>query len=607
MPRRDDLHSTRTRRDDLRRARRADLRARHNDLRVRQRDLAIYFHHWRLGARAHPSAAYPPLALINAPIPKPGRWPGFPPQQSPPEHRLRRPHNRVWDAAGPVQTEAAAREAVARRVREGLVEAGLRFVKVLGWGGLGVVALLEREGGGGRMVCKMDLKDRGDKGVQEEGLMHLRTAGAKHVVQRVVLNDRRAMRPASRASQVDEDDGDDYEMVDSDEVMQDMEMSATEKLDLDPQALFIEYLPRGRLDDYIAKVGEANTRFPDKVLWRIFECLFRGVVGMAYPDAFQTIGCNPRTENIPQVSETCAGFPILTSHCSRETMVHFDIDPLNVLVGEYDQGEHSDVPLLKIADLGIARIFNDELRMDVDRLWAMRRCGKSDILTPEHFSQEWDHIEDTPWEAQAATAGNFSWWTNLYQIMWSLITLHHPEYPPVVEQLQLTHPDGSVTTEWTYGGYLLSPRFAATSSALRNLVALCLVDNPNRRPAMSTLEETIERHVRGDGFESDQDRAAKEWAGQLFGGAPPPPEPVREFGGEGVDEGMRGGGVEEMWDQERGQLKGPEDEVAYRARMQAQEDERIREVNRIVGIRRAPRIKILVDRWAPGFVADLLI
>ena len=144
--------------------------------------------------------------------------------------------------------------------------------------------------------------------------------------------------------------GSDFEMVDSDEVKEDWETSNRAKLDQDSAVLFIEYMPRGRLDDYIGRSGRAGVRVPDQVLWRMFECrksmlwekagagrrrglttstVFRGVIGMAYPDAFQPVGCDPKTENAPQVSESCEGFPILTSHCTRETMVHFDLDPLN--------------------------------------------------------------------------------------------------------------------------------------------------------------------------------------------------------------------------------------------------------------------------------------
>lgn len=57
--------------------------------------------------------------------------------------------------------------------------------------------------------------------------------------------------------------------------------------------------------------------------------VFRAVVGMAYPGAFQSTWCDPETENVPQYSETCVGFPELTPHCGRETLIHFDLDPLN--------------------------------------------------------------------------------------------------------------------------------------------------------------------------------------------------------------------------------------------------------------------------------------
>jgi predicted RNA-binding Zn ribbon-like protein len=87
---------------------------------------------------------------------------------------------------------------------------------------------------------------------------------------------------------------------------------------------------------------------------------------MAYPGAFQPAGSDPRTENLPQISENCTGFPALTSHCRRETVLHFDIDPLNsgyphscdmnmadsaaVLVGGFDEHEHNVVPILKVGE-----------------------------------------------------------------------------------------------------------------------------------------------------------------------------------------------------------------------------------------------------------------
>lgn len=63
----------------------------------------------------------------------------------------------------------------------------MRHVKVLGWGGLGVVNLLEQERPDGeliKVVCKVDIE--GDKGyLATEIRSHLDTAGAKHVAQRI--------------------------------------------------------------------------------------------------------------------------------------------------------------------------------------------------------------------------------------------------------------------------------------------------------------------------------------------------------------------------------------------------------------------------------------
>jgi hypothetical protein len=57
--------------------------------------------------------------------------------------------------------------------------------------------------------------------------------------------------------------------------------------------------------------------------------VYRGVVGLAYPGGAQPPGLNPRVENIPQLNESCAGFPEVLPWSCRETMVHYDMDFLN--------------------------------------------------------------------------------------------------------------------------------------------------------------------------------------------------------------------------------------------------------------------------------------
>jgi hypothetical protein len=60
--------------------------------------------------------------------------------------------------------------------------------------------------------------------------------------------------------------------LDKDEIANDMKTILTEELDADKRVLFIEYMPRGRFDDYLGRIAVTGKRFPDQVLWQIFDC-----------------------------------------------------------------------------------------------------------------------------------------------------------------------------------------------------------------------------------------------------------------------------------------------------------------------------------------------
>ncbi|KAK4040783.1 hypothetical protein C8A01DRAFT_35158 [Parachaetomium inaequale] len=528
-----------------------------DELRAMQLHMTDYFRFWRAGLDQRYNLPTRKEVLAAMQFPVPGRWPGFPrPKEV--RHAPRRIKD-MWGGAGPRDYEKTAEEA-ALGLAERIAVADFKLVKVLGWGGLGVATLFETITAGGRtvkVVCKMDLHGE-HPCVAKEIDMHVRTAGAKHVIQRVVLHGKHKRQTAgglsapvppkdeSEGEDEDEDgfyeldkgdvtsadaDRDEYEFleVEPDEIAQEMKADILKQLDANRRLLFIEFMERGRFDDCIGKAGRGPVRFPNRVLWRIFDCLFRAVIGMAYPDAFQPAGSDPKMENLPQISENCTGFPVLTPHCRRETVLHFDIDPLNILVGEFDGHEHNVVPILKIADLGLARVF-DGTQL-TSQYWRVRKCGKTHILAPEQTTQEWEHFNTNPRAAQARIAGNYNWWTNLYQIMFNCITLCEAEYPPVIEELDLVHPDLTVTREWTYGGYLLNKRFERTSPTLRHLIALCLVADPNRRPDMHTLQETIQKYVKRDkGPLNEADLYAQKWVTEIFGGAPPvPPRTAAEL------------------------------------------------------------------------------
>jgi hypothetical protein len=143
-----------------------------------------------------------------------------------------------------------------------------------------------------------------------------RTAGAKHVIQRVVLHGKHKPKPAGGLSAAvppkdededgyyelddpvspkDEDDDEDedgyyeldepdvasadadrdeYEFLDfePDEIAQEMKADTLKQLDANRRLLFIEFMERGRFDDCIGKAGRVPVRFPNRVLWGIFDC-----------------------------------------------------------------------------------------------------------------------------------------------------------------------------------------------------------------------------------------------------------------------------------------------------------------------------------------------
>lgn len=109
-------------------------------------------------------------------------------------------------------------------------------------------------------------------------------AGAKHIVQRVVLQappkrDPRAHKVQGRAAVTFDkilgkvaDDFEDLVVIDKKEVVDDQKEATKKKLDAKQNLLFIEFMRRGDLDTYLEKVGVQRMRFPDQILWQIFHC-----------------------------------------------------------------------------------------------------------------------------------------------------------------------------------------------------------------------------------------------------------------------------------------------------------------------------------------------
>jgi hypothetical protein len=202
--------------------------------------------------------------------------------------------------AGPARSKEQAESAIDKLAKR-IEVSGFRVVKTLGWGGLGVVALVEAWEGGEQergekiqVVAKVDLhKGKYGNLLRKEKKSHVAMAGSMHVVRRVVLagkeeekgkkKGRRAdhrgdsafgrqvpttrWRPTLRS--MDEEIGEEFQWM---EIVDENDDMVKKRLDASRDMLFIEYMRRGDLDRYIKKAVAMGVRFPDRVLWQILEC-----------------------------------------------------------------------------------------------------------------------------------------------------------------------------------------------------------------------------------------------------------------------------------------------------------------------------------------------
>lgn len=105
--------------------------------------------------------------------------------------------------------------------------------------------------------------------------------------------------------------------------------------------LVMEYMPNGTLGSWLERLMTRGTenggpddrvrvRIPEKILWSILNCLWRGCVAMAYPGRQQEEGQDPRRTQIPVATEILP--PLVPGQRARnrgprDPMVHFDLDP----------------------------------------------------------------------------------------------------------------------------------------------------------------------------------------------------------------------------------------------------------------------------------------
>lgn len=293
-----------------------------------------------------------------------------------------------------------------------------------------------------------------------------------------------------------------------------------------------------------------RSRLRDADLWRVFHCLFRSCVALAYPERWDQ-GLDPTFQPVFTQEEF---IPTLNTRPLRTDrgFVDFDMNDRNVMIGDYDrdwvaEGEHAhdQVPVFKVGDFGNMRAYRAQMyRNSILAIVNGRVCGNRWCNAPEQFTQSWKNIATLEDLQADETAGKYDWWTNLWQVARLMdimvrtvllsvycallkrklqITQLVPDIPPTCVRATIAKPTGVVEEVFTYGSHLLGPgRYDHYDPALRATVAWCMAHRPGDRPTMVELEGVIQAAIaRGSPTDNDEDRSSVRW---LLTNPPPPPQ-----------------------------------------------------------------------------------
>ncbi|KAK4119551.1 hypothetical protein N657DRAFT_674818 [Parathielavia appendiculata] len=189
-------------------------------------------------------------------------------------------------------------------------------------------------------------------------------------------------------------------------------------------------------------------------------------------------------------------------------VVHFDIDPQNILLGNINIGpandRHALLPVFQLTDCGLARA------IDLTYVSNARRRGTVGFLN--------DRRENP----RPKTAGKYCWKTNLYQFA----VVRHPI---TQEEIEISDPNnpGRLIKAWSYGAYILNDRhWGAVDGELRRLVAQCMCDEPAHRPELQELQATIASRLANTVWAgTDSDANVQAWMQQNIGNPAPPQNP----------------------------------------------------------------------------------
>ncbi|KAK7423946.1 hypothetical protein QQX98_000818 [Neonectria punicea] len=399
----------------------------------------------------------------------------------------------------------------------------LKFLKLLGAGGYGAAALWKAHFEGGitkNIVIKVPVVD--DFDAKEERDWHQRYGGSRHTVQP-------------------------FDLAKFAETARDKFLSNNPEVPLSYEdgsifdqsswnALFIEHMNRGDLIDLLRKV--CPRRFPDRVLWGMWECLVKGAAAVAFQPTFTKK--NQIFEQEMERAEAENRLGAFLKNLEEEEFthdVHLDLDESNILIGDDDM--HPNQPVFKFHDFGGFSYKMDEewKTHNEEWYWTRRTPAKPRRMTPEQVHEDWDELStNVPPEEGVGRfvgddltqgnriAGRFGVWTNIFSIaktMEAIMTHMYIAHP--FSTRSYTTIDGK-TKALTYGWRLNKPDYEDIDPLLREVVCRCLFEQPIDRPYIVSLLRTIEIRKQ-HAFKETAEDVKKFWQ---YYYAPQPPELIQE-------------------------------------------------------------------------------
>ncbi|ETS82133.1 hypothetical protein PFICI_07135 [Pestalotiopsis fici W106-1] len=131
----------------------------------------------------------------------------------------------------------------------------------------------------------------------------------------------------------------------------------------------MEFAPNGDLDRLIERImgswDRPKQELPDRVLWRIFRNLARAVELMDSVDRTMLPQTSPPpSSSSPTSSASGSTNPLVaavfaSAAAKANKLVHFDIKPQNTLIGDIVPGGDPLVPVVKMADFGLAQFIDE--------------------------------------------------------------------------------------------------------------------------------------------------------------------------------------------------------------------------------------------------------